>query len=46
MHKSGDLTIEAVENESAEAIEDAVILEEVTEKPKRAPRKKAVKVEE
>lgn len=46
LHKSGDLTIEAVENESAEAIEDAVILEEVTEKPKRAPRKKAVKVEE
>lgn len=46
LHKSGDLTIEAVENESAEAIEDAVILEEVTEKPKRAPKKKAVKVEE
>ncbi len=46
LHKSGNLTIEVAENESAEVIEDAVVVEEVTEKPKRAPRKKAVKVEE
>ena len=46
VHKSGNLTIEATENETTEVIEDAVAVEEVAEKPKRAPRKKAVKVEE
>jgi hypothetical protein len=45
LHKSGNLTIEATANESTEIVEDAVVVEE-TEKPKRAPRKKAVKVEE
>ena len=45
LHKSGNLIIEATEETSAEVVEDAVVIEE-TVKPKRAPRKKAVKVEE
>jgi len=45
LHKSGNLNIENTTTDALEVVEDAVVVEE-TEKPKRAPRKKAVKIEE